>query len=311
MSTTCITNSPVRPVTVKPIGVVEANNRKVSDAMDYAAESRIVMLPEFLPALTGIECFSHLWVIYHQHCSADWRQAHGWGQERVMVHPAMDDRAGQGIFTSRAPVRPAALGSCIVEFKRREGPVLMVRGLDAIHGTPVLDVKVYVPQFDAFPEAGTPLHWAKVISHTDDLSRSARYFHWETTNVDFALGFRAGLITLEKLAVQRGNGLAAELTCGLFFAQGYEAATGCSPLRGTLSWVERSRRETPWRVCLTHGSSLVEVELAELNWRDAGEVMKAEESELLFTGRKKSTCRPEVPERNPPRRQPGKRLPTK
>jgi hypothetical protein len=64
-------------------------------------------------------------------------------------------------------------------------------------------------------------------------------------------------------------------------------------------------------VCLTHGSSLVEVELAELNWRDAGEVMKAEESELLFTGRKKSTCRPEVPERNPARRQPGKRLPTK
>jgi hypothetical protein len=69
-----------------------------------------------------------------------------------------------------------------VEFVRREGAVLIVSGLHAIHGSPVLDVKAYVPQFDAFPGAITPLHWERAISHADDLSRGARRFHWETTN---------------------------------------------------------------------------------------------------------------------------------
>jgi len=282
MNATVSSKPAVSPITLIPIGVVESSFRLVSDPMDYTAESRVVLLPELLPALTGIEYFSHIWVIYHQHCSADWREARGWGrEERVLVHPTTDERSGQGIFASRAPVRPCALGSCIVEFLRREGAVLIVRGLDAIHGTPVLDVKVYVPQFDAFPGAITPLHWARVISHTDDLSRSARSFHWDTTNVEFALGFRAGLITLEKLAVQRGNSLAADLASSLFFAQGFEAATGCSPLRGTLAWSERKREETSWHVRLACGSNSVEFELAELDWHDASAVMSANEAELF------------------------------
>ena len=249
--------------------------------MDYTAESRIVVLPELLPALNGIEYFSHLWVIYHQHRSADWRAAHGWGRERVLVHPVTDDRSGQGIFSSRAPVRPAELGSSIVELVRRQEAVLIVRGLDALNGTPVLDVKAYVPQFDAFPGAITPLHWARVISHADDLSRGARCFHWETTHVEFALGFRAGLISLEKLAVRRSQELSAELSSSLFFAQGYEAATGCSPLRGTLDWAERNQEEVPWHVRLALGANFVEFNLVRLDWPDASAVMNAKESELL------------------------------
>jgi len=279
----------LEPIMLTPIGRVETSHRKVTDPTDYAAESRVVLLPELLQALTGIEYFSHLWVIYHQHRSADWREARGWGMERAQQHPATDDRSGQGIFASRAPVRPSALGSSIVEFVRREATVLIVRGLDAIDGTPVLDVKVYVPQFDAFPAAITPLHWAKVMSHSDDLSRSARCFHWETTSVEFSLGFRAGLITLEKLAARRGPELSAELACSLFFAQGYEAATGCSPLRGTLVWRERSRDELPWQVRLASGSNSVVCQLAELDWGDASAVMHATESDLLSACTKNSS----------------------
>jgi tRNA (Thr-GGU) A37 N-methylase len=127
MNTTPVSNLAVEPMTLTPIGVVETSHSKVSDPTDYAADSRVVLLPEFLPALTGIEYFSHLWVIYHQHRSADWRDARGWGTERVQMHPDTDDRAGQGLFASRAPVRPSALGSSIVQFVRREGTVLMER----------------------------------------------------------------------------------------------------------------------------------------------------------------------------------------
>jgi len=281
LSTHIVPGHPVETITLAPIGVVESANISVLAPMDYAAECRIVMLPEFLPALTGIEYFSHLWVIYHQHCSADWKQARGWGKERVMVHPATDDRSGQGIFTSRAPVRPAALGSCVVEFVRREGSALVVRGLDAIQGTPVLDVKVYVPQFDAFPGAIAPLHWTKVMSHADDLVRGSRFFHWETSHVEFALGFRAGLISLEKLEARRGHSLAARLCGSLFVAQGFEAATGCSPLRGTLDWTERRQQEPPWHVRLCQGSNSVEFKLAQLDWADASAVMNAKDLELL------------------------------
>ena len=282
---------PVEPITLTPIGMVESSFSKVSDRMDYSAESRVVLLPELLPALAGIEHFSHLWVIYYQHRSAEWREAHGWLKETALVHPATDDRSGQGIFASRLPVRPAALGSCVVELVRREGAVLIVRGLDAIQGTPVLDVKVYVPQFDAFPEAITPLHLARVMSHSDDLSRAARCFHWETTQVEFALGFRAGLISLEKLAVRRGQGLSVRLSGSLFFAQGYEAATGCSPLRGTLDWAERNQKEPPWYVRLAQGANCVEFELAQLDWTDASAVMNAKELELLLSFSKSSAIK--------------------
>ncbi|MGO8766149.1 MAG: SAM-dependent methyltransferase [Limisphaerales bacterium] len=290
-STNRASKPPLKSITLTPIGMVESSCGKVSDRMDYAAESRVIVLPELLPAPTGIEHFSHLWVIYYQHLSGEWREAHGWRKERVLVHPPTDDRSGQGIFASRAPVRPAALGSCIVEFVQREGTVLTVRGLDAIRGTPVLDVKVYVPQFDAFPGAITPLHWARVISHANDLSSAARCFHWETTQVEFALGFRAGLVSLEKLAVRPGQGLSGQLSSSLFFAQGYEAATGCSPLRGTLDWTERSQVQPPWDVRLAQGANFVEFKLAQLDWADASSVMNAKEPEILSAFSKSPNCK--------------------
>jgi len=278
-------NTPsLEPITLTPLGFVESLFRSVSDFSDYKSESRIRVRPDLLPALTGIEYFSHLWVIYHQHRSREWLQEKHWGEEPPLILPDCDDRAGQGVFSSRAPCRPSRMGSCIVRLLRREGTCLTVSGLDAFDGTPVLDIKAYVPQFDAFPDAVTPLHWAKVMNHSDDPAHGARRFHWDTTNVEFALGFRAGLMAMERLKTIRGPSLSSTVCGGLFFAQGWEAATGCSPLRGTLIWKEPTVGDSEWNVQLvnSHGTAAsASFALRQANWRDAAEVMHAKETELL------------------------------
>lgn len=270
-------------VLVRTIGAVESPFHTVSDRCDYATEARVRLRPEFEPGLTGLEYFSHIWVIYHQHCAQAWLDARGWHEIRPMIMPADDDRAGQGIFSSRAPCRPAALGSCIVELVRREGAALVVRGLDAIDGTPVVDVKPYVPQFDAYPCATVPLHWARVMARPDDAAHGSREFHWDTTNADFALGLRAGLAVLARLGARRGDALLAEVSGSLFLAQGFEMATGCSPLRGTLRLVERDATQSPWTIRATHSQrcSACVVTLPKMHWIDAAEVLAAKDDTLL------------------------------
>ena len=278
-------HSTLTDVTIRLIGVVESPFHTVSDRCDYATEACVRLRPELEPGLTGLEYFSHLWVIYHQHRAQTWLQARGWEENRPLVIPADDERAGQGIFSSRAPCRPASLGSCIVELVRREGAVLVVRGLDAINGTPVLDVKPYVSQFDAFPGATVPLHWARVMERTDDLAHGSREFHWDTTNTDFAVGLRAGVAALARLRAKRGDPLRAEVRGSLFLAQGFEMATGCSPLRNTLALTEQGANEPPWSIRVSgKGAAACELDLIRLPWPDAAAVLGAKEEELLTIG---------------------------
>ncbi|MBP7371739.1 MAG: SAM-dependent methyltransferase [Opitutaceae bacterium] len=275
------------PVTLTPLGAIESPFLSVETRCDYRSESRLVLRPELTAALAGIEYFSHLWVIYRQHRTDDWLRVHGWGTPAApLVVPTEDERAGQGILSTRAPCRPAGLGSCIVALVRREENVLVVRGLDALHGTPLIDVKPYVPQFDAFPDAVVPRHWARVMDRADDAAQLARELHWDTSNVDFALGLRVGVAALQRLGVARGASLRAELVGSGFFAHGFEMATGCSPLRGTLVHTPRTVAEAPWTVRLTHGDTTLDYRLDKLVWPDAASVLSATDGELGFAGTK-------------------------
>jgi tRNA-Thr(GGU) m(6)t(6)A37 methyltransferase TsaA len=273
--------SPFAPFTLTPIGEVDSPFQTLADDCDYRSESRIVLLPGLRDGLVGIEYFSHLWVVYRQHRSAEWLRARGWGAAPLLVLPADDDRAGQGVFSSRAPCRPAGLGSCVVFLVRREENVLVVRGLDALHGTPVIDVKPYVPHFDAFPDAAVPLHWAKVMERADDAARVARELHWDTSNTDFALGLRAGVAALQRLGVARGVALRAELAGSTFFAHGFEMATGCSLLRGTLANTVLSTDEAPWTARLIHDGNAIDYRLPRVIWPDAASILAAKEEEFL------------------------------
>ncbi len=140
-------------ITLKAIGTVrsEIKERGRQDAKDIVAE--IVFDPAFAEGLDDLEEFSHIIVIYYMHKSRK--------PAPMKVIPRF--RTGPtpvGVFASRSPDRPNALGKTLVALLERDGNKLKVRGLDAIDGTPVLDIKPYIPGIDAVDKARVP-SWMK------------------------------------------------------------------------------------------------------------------------------------------------------
>ena len=100
----------------------------------HEAEGTLEILPEFEPGLTDIEGFSHLYVI--------WTFDRAEGFTLVGVPPT--DNRPHGVFATRSPRRPNPIGLTVVELLSREGPILRVRGIDMLDGTPILDIKPYL-----------------------------------------------------------------------------------------------------------------------------------------------------------------------
>jgi len=100
----------------------------------HDAEGDFEILPEFEPGLKDIEGFSHLFVI--------WTFDRSEGCDLVGIPPT-DDRP-HGVFATRSPRRPNPIGLTVVELLGREGPMLHVRGVDMLDGTPILDIKPYL-----------------------------------------------------------------------------------------------------------------------------------------------------------------------
>ena len=116
--------------------------------------STVVFEPEFQnpDALRGIEGFSHLWIIWQ--FSEAVRQ--GWSP--TVRPPRLGGNARMGVFATRSPFRPNNLGlSCVrlldVEHTKDHGTVLHVGGADLMDGTPIFDIKPYIPYSDAHPDA--------------------------------------------------------------------------------------------------------------------------------------------------------------
>ena len=116
--------------------------------------STVVFEPEYRnpDALRGIEEFSHLWLIWQ------FSQAVRQGWSPTVRPPRLGGNTRMGVFATRSPFRPNNLGlSCVrllgVEHTREYGPVLHVGGADLMDGTPIFDIKPYIPYADAHPEA--------------------------------------------------------------------------------------------------------------------------------------------------------------
>jgi tRNA-Thr(GGU) m(6)t(6)A37 methyltransferase TsaA len=124
----------LKPVTFHPIGHVENGFEGRAHPEEIAAlESRIVLKPELTPALDGLEAGDQLMVIFYFHLSRGFE---------LRQHPRGDlSRPARGVFSLRSPDRPNPIGVTTVDLLAIEGPVLRVRGLDALNGTPVLDLK--------------------------------------------------------------------------------------------------------------------------------------------------------------------------
>lgn len=111
-------------------------------------ESELILLPEHERRLSGIESYSHILVTFWMDLAA----AAPENPETITLASGNT----YGILATRSQLRPNHLGVSAVALVAREGPVLRVRGLDAIDGTPVLDIKPYLPEYDAVPGARIP-----------------------------------------------------------------------------------------------------------------------------------------------------------
>lgn len=132
----------------KPIGVIRSPHEvpagtPIQSRFGRDSEGQVILDEEWAPALEDVEGFERVWLIYWLHRA---------GPVRLRVVPYRDDRE-HGLFATRTPCRPNPIGLSVVEVLRREGRVLHVRGLDVLDETPLLDVKPYVPDFDAYPRS--------------------------------------------------------------------------------------------------------------------------------------------------------------
>jgi tRNA-Thr(GGU) m(6)t(6)A37 methyltransferase TsaA len=126
-----------------PIGIIHSPFKDTEGMPIQAASAEgvagtVKIMPEYTAGLKDIEGFSHLILIYHFHLSQ------GYSLE---VRPFLDNEL-HGVFATRAPKRPNPVGISVVRLVRVEGHVLHIKDVDVVDGTPLLDIKPYVPEFD-------------------------------------------------------------------------------------------------------------------------------------------------------------------
>ncbi|MGA3092757.1 MAG: tRNA (N6-threonylcarbamoyladenosine(37)-N6)-methyltransferase TrmO [Terriglobales bacterium] len=259
-----------QPVTIRPIGVVVSDLKEFNQNPTYREECVLQIRQDLTDGLVGIEHFSHIHVLYHQHRREEWKKRAGIpdGTE-LLTMPLMGEPTCKGIYTSRSPARPSGIGSCIVELLSRDENRLRVRGLDAVDGTPILDIKIYILRYDYFPDAVAPLHWCQ---KSEQLTTS-RLLHWDTMSVSLTLGMRAGQRVLQELGVTRSDKKTATVFGGNFFAQGVEAVTGCSPMNGSMSFEEKAKSLTDWLVRVDAGDRSVFIRIKDRLYSGADEVL--------------------------------------
>ena len=140
------------PFALTPIGwVSSAYQRRFgtpqqASAVDSDSAAVLMLDPALIPpeALADLQGMERIWVLSFLH------RGGGWSPQ---VFPPRGTRQRRGLFSTRSPDRPNPIGLSAVKLVRVEGCDLHVRGIDLIDGTPILDIKPYVPYADAFPGA--------------------------------------------------------------------------------------------------------------------------------------------------------------
>ena len=127
----------------RPIGVIRSpfkgpEGTPIQPAGARGVAGTVEVFPEYVEGLKDIDGFSHIILLYHFHLSKG---------ASLMVQPFMDDRE-HGVFAIRGPSRPNSIGLSVVRLVRVEPGILHVQDVDIVDGTPLLDIKPYVPEFD-------------------------------------------------------------------------------------------------------------------------------------------------------------------
>jgi tRNA-Thr(GGU) m(6)t(6)A37 methyltransferase TsaA len=127
----------------KPIGIIhtpfnDPEGMPIQPAGAEGIKGTVEIFPEYENGLKDLEGFSHIILLYHFH------QSKGFN---LHVVPFMDSQI-RGVFATRAPKRPNPIGLSVVKLRKVEGRTLHVENVDILDGTPLLDIKPYVPEFD-------------------------------------------------------------------------------------------------------------------------------------------------------------------
>jgi tRNA-Thr(GGU) m(6)t(6)A37 methyltransferase TsaA len=131
-------------VNIDPIGEVQNEAAEAGDENWGAVVSRIRLRPEYARGLLGLDGFSHAVIVFSMH-NAEFEE-----RKHLVRRPRdREDMPLLGIFAQRARHRPSRIGVTTVEIRGVQGDTLAVSGLDAIDGSPVLDIKPHMPVFDA------------------------------------------------------------------------------------------------------------------------------------------------------------------
>ena len=127
----------------RPIGVIhslfkEPEGTPIQPTGAKGIEGTVELFPKYAEGLKDLEGFSHIILIYHFHLSKG---------PSLKARPYMDNEA-HGVFAMRGPSRPNSIGISAVRLVRIEENILHIQDVDIVDGTPLLDIKPYVPEFD-------------------------------------------------------------------------------------------------------------------------------------------------------------------
>ena len=140
----------------EPIGVIHTPFTKpesmpIQPAGAAGVHGKVEVFEEYLPGLKDLDGFSHIILLYHFHRSQGFN---------LQVVPFLDTRL-RGLFATRAPKRPNPIGLSVVQLDRISSGVLYIQNVDMLDGTPLLDIKPYVPDFDS--QQGVRTGWLEEV----------------------------------------------------------------------------------------------------------------------------------------------------
>jgi tRNA-Thr(GGU) m(6)t(6)A37 methyltransferase TsaA len=138
----------VKPLGITPIGTIRSpfrqlTNMPIQPRGAREVEGEVIVEDRYSAGLKDLAEFSHIYLLYYFHQAA---------RTELLVVPFLDTQR-HGVFSTRSPLRPSHLGLSVVELLEVRGNRLRVRGLDVLDGTPLIDIKPYLPPFDCHPEA--------------------------------------------------------------------------------------------------------------------------------------------------------------
>ena len=158
-------------VKYEPIGIIHSpyqdlHGMPIQPIGAQGVKGKIELKSEYIEGLKDLEGFSHIILLYHLHlCNG----------HSLKVKPFLDTEK-RGIFATRAPKRPNPIGLSVVRLEKIEGNIIHISNVDIVDGTPLLDIKPYIPHFDKNEDETIAIGWFEDKHHEANSKRSDKRF---------------------------------------------------------------------------------------------------------------------------------------